>query len=318
MRHRKAVLSTSMAASLVVVLGAGCAATDEPSSGAPDPTEDQGIDPSQLVDYVHTPAGLYHKSCVPEIEDGASVDEHLLVTRADGTTYQLPDCQYPHYRLDSQGMAHSTEVLEPTVHGWVENGYRYNGTGYKQFNADWYVPASPTTNGGLVYFFPGFEPDDYSRIIQPVLQWGYNGDFGGNMWTFASWSCASGSCPHSTPHQTWPNHHIYGKITGSSCSGGICYFNISTTDGTTGQTTNLGWQAHVLYTRGYAALEAYGIDTCSKYPSGPRVWMNTSVWRTDGSLATASWSAQYSSVSPGCSQYVDPYGDSAVGLYWSH
>jgi hypothetical protein len=306
------------ALAVALVSSAGCTELDDsPDVGSTDPSN---VVPSELHDYVQTPGGwLYHKSCTPEIEEGAVVDEQLVVRRVDGTSYQLPPCAYPHYKLDADGSLHSAEVLEPTTNGWVEDGYRYNAGGFKQFNADWYVPASPNTNGGLVYFFPGFEPTDGSRILQPVLQWGYNGDFGGNMWTIASWSCASGSCPHSAPHQTWPNHHIYGKITGSSCSNGICYFNTSTTDADTGQTTNLGWQAHVLYTYGFVTLEAYGIDNCNKYPAGPRIWMNTDVWRTDGSLANAGWTAQYRDVtSPSCGYSVQPWGDSAVGLYWSH
>src|SRR6266568_4644975 len=51
-------------------------------------------DASPGPDFVATPAGWFHRSCVHEIPNGAKVDAAGNVTRADGTTFQIPKCQY--------------------------------------------------------------------------------------------------------------------------------------------------------------------------------------------------------------------------------
>src|SRR6266498_496073 len=51
----------------------------------------------QLPGYVSTPAGWFHKSCVHEIPAGARVSIDHVVTRRDGTKYQIPHCRYPAY-----------------------------------------------------------------------------------------------------------------------------------------------------------------------------------------------------------------------------
>lgn len=45
-------------------------------------------------DYIRTPSGWYHRSCVHEIPNGAHVGEGGLVTRVDGSTFQIPKCAY--------------------------------------------------------------------------------------------------------------------------------------------------------------------------------------------------------------------------------
>jgi len=51
----------------------------------------------------------------------------------------------------------------------------------------WTVPSNPSDNGALIYLFNGIEPSNFSAILQPVLQYGSNGAFGGNYWVIASW-----------------------------------------------------------------------------------------------------------------------------------
>ena len=66
-------------------------------------------------DYVATPAGWYHRSCIHEIPAGARVDRrHGLVTRRDGSTYQLPTCLYP----PRGGRLGAACVLRRTTAGW--------------------------------------------------------------------------------------------------------------------------------------------------------------------------------------------------------
>jgi hypothetical protein len=274
-------------------------------------TTDRLVSDSSEVppDYVATPGGRYHhKDCIHELEKGAVADEEGNVRRADGTTYAVPRCSHAAYRVQKK-----SGEQPPTIGGWYEAGTKYNAGGYTEFDADWYVPSNPSTGGGLLYFFSGLEPDDYTRILQPVLQWGFTGD----SWTLASWSCAQNSCYHSALQATSPGNHIYGWMTGSSCNGGICYWQISTYDATTGAFTALDWQAHVAYTRAYAALEAYRIDTCGQLSLSGGLGMSTSIWRWDGTYASAGWGASYWPISPNCGQYVAGGYAGWVGLYWN-
>jgi len=294
------------------LLGAACSA----GAGDPGSASTQGeavsarVDPnSPGPDYVLTPGGYYHKTCIPELEaDAVSADEDGTVKRADGSTYQLPACAYPHYSTRA-----SEGASPPTVSHWVEAGVRYNLSGYKQFNADWYVPDNPQAGGGLVYFFPGFQDANADRVIQPVLSWGYHG----NYWEISAWSCG-GSCPHTGFARVSAGDHINGWISGSNCSNGVCDWQISTKDDANGAFVSMPWHATVPYTEADVALEAYNINQCNQYPSSPRVWMSTAVWRVDGVYANGTWGTKYWYQNPGCNQYVYPYGSSAVGLYWSH
>jgi hypothetical protein len=47
------------------------------------------------TDWIRTPAGLSHRSCVHEIPAGAVVGVDNVVRRRDGTSYTLPPCLFP-------------------------------------------------------------------------------------------------------------------------------------------------------------------------------------------------------------------------------
>jgi len=82
---------------LVVGLITSIGACNEPMSVTRGQSTDMAVGAVIEVpdDYVATPAGWYHRSCVHEIEDGALVGKDGLVTRRDGAIYQLTRCLYP-------------------------------------------------------------------------------------------------------------------------------------------------------------------------------------------------------------------------------
>ncbi len=194
-------------------------------------------------DYVTTPAGLYHRSCVHEIEDGARAGRNGRVTRKNGTTYQLPNCLHP-----VRHIRHGTERSSPANNGWIEDAYfpLAAGNQYRQQTANWVVPANPvgsyswTTGGPPVFFtFPGLQSSAF--IIQPVIQYGYNGDFGSaSAWVMASWHCDTGpGCTHSAPIGITAGDAMAGSVVASDCANGDCTWTITTRDVTTGQRTIL-------------------------------------------------------------------------------
>src|SRR5262249_53780003 len=148
----------------------------------------------------------------------------------------------------------------PTVNGWVEDGYKHNNAGYGEFDADWTVPAKPSTGNGLVYLFNGIEREDQTRILQPVLMYNYSH---ANERSIASWNCGNAGtyCGHSPIKSVSTGDHIHGSIYGSSCnpSTGACSWLVTTSDWTNGNLTQYSGVASVPYTWSYVSLEAYFI-----------------------------------------------------------
>src|SRR2546425_8344311 len=90
--------STSLRLFVLGVLASMVGCT-EPAGLNPGTSSTRASQPAPEVraNYVRTPAGWYHRSCVHEIEEGALVEKDGLVRRRDGTTYQIPKCLYPVY-----------------------------------------------------------------------------------------------------------------------------------------------------------------------------------------------------------------------------
>lgn len=226
-------------------------------------------------DYVITPFGYFHPSCVLRLAQGESVlADGRVLQHADGALEDIPACKYPHYAASGAiTAAGATKAESPTINGWVESSSVItNSTSYGEIIATWTVPPAPTSkNGEVVYFFPGLEDsNDVVSIIQPVLGW--NMDDTNTPWTIASWNCCpSGITVESTPVNVNPGDTILGT-TVSTCGAGTesCpTWNITTADVTTGGSTTLGNTPSEGQTFNWAfggVLEAYNIVQCSDYP----------------------------------------------------
>jgi hypothetical protein len=119
------------------------------------------------------------------------------------------------------GLVEKSAQIQPYIGwAWVEyswaNAIDIGGLQYYNYlSADWTVPRNPVNkwpyNYQVLYFFPLFQSS--GEIIQPVLQYGYNGSFGGsNSWSMASWSCGDTACPHSSPIGVSQGHQLHGEI----------------------------------------------------------------------------------------------------------
>ena len=147
------------------------------------------------ADYVITPFGYFHPSCVMQVGKADVVRQDLnVIQHADGSSEKIHVCAYPHYKADGEEVigderATTTPGQPPTIgHAWVEYGSVQTDTSYAYLYGYWNVPPMPSTNHGqTVYLFPGME--DYKNvvtIIQPVLGW--NADYS-SAWSIASWNC---------------------------------------------------------------------------------------------------------------------------------
>jgi|GEM_PF-2526998 len=256
----------------------------------------QLIEPTEAQlknEYVTTPSGQVHKSCVHAVANGTTVGKK-------------PACAYKAI-LSNRAKLASTKITEPTVNGWVEASYQYAPSPgwFSYSSAGWYVPWNPSSSGALVYYFPGFENTSGSMsIIQPVLQWGNNGAFGGNYWVIASWFVDSnGTYYYSTPVATSAGQTIDGTMAGSSCTAaGVCTWTITTAIRDTGASTALTVRPGYVYNLAFPfALEAYNLTACSQYPAnGAAAAYNYMYLGTSYTYDTATWSPWVIGGTPSC------------------
>jgi hypothetical protein len=265
-------------------------------------------------ELVFTPAGWYHRSCVYEVPNGARVSRTGQVTRSDDSSYQLPECPYPGRRTEA-----GVRASLPVNNGWIEDArYSLPDRAYGGATARWNAPANPlgSYSGVRVYYtFPGLWSNEY--IVQPVLQYGYNGYFGGSYWTAASWHCDDGSnCTHSTPISVSAGDAMLGSVTASDCQGGECWWTVIARDLT--RQTQSTYVIEDTWNYPNAAggvVEVWGLTTCSQYPRTGVFYSAIALHDEYGVGVTPSW---WNRVTPG----LDPECDfnvtstlSAVNLY---
>jgi len=225
------------------------------------------------ADFVITPFGYFHQSCVRAVASGDTVLADGRVEHANGTRDAVaPVCSYPHYTPSGEVMLGGSKVDPLTIaHSWIEDGATTTTTAYGKLTATWRVPSAPTAyDGQTIYLFPGLV--DYqtdSTIIQPVLGWNA---FFGQVWSVASWNCCpGGTTQYSSPVQVSTGDKIHGLIK-SMCKAGVescTNWKVTSTDTTTHKSTTLSKTPSEGQTFNWAqsgALEVYEIVQCSDYP----------------------------------------------------
>ncbi len=239
------------------------------------------------ADYVATPNGYFHPSCVNEVAAGEVLTSGGRVRRSDGRYRTLAPCRYPHFSKQGQQIepgesaAYSgpapfentaASTPPPSLNGYLVAGYFIDSSHPpSRLAANMTVPTAPTDpQDQIIYLFPGLvDYENEQTILQPVLGW--NG-FGDHAWTVASWNCCvDGSTNHSAPVAVNAGDVIAGTMSGTNCSANICAnWSIVSADQTSGGSTTLTTTAagqRFDWVFG-AALEAYGISTCAQLPGG--------------------------------------------------
>jgi len=228
--------------------------------------------PGLTSEYVRTPHGYFHASCVQHVDQSEELQQDGNIKRADGKIRPVAACAYPHFlksgvRVEATGRAiHLPEVYN----GYLQLVSATLTSGTNELTAYMTVPPNPTTQSGqTLYFFPGLEDaQDVVTILQPVLGWD---GFGANNWTIASWNCCkSGTTYYGNDVVVKPGDLIYGTMVNTSGQN----WTISATD-----ETQTSLASAVLKTNGYkqvfdwvfaGALETYGVSSCAQFPkTGP-------------------------------------------------
>ena len=274
---------------------AACATEDDPTE---DPQASDIDPPATDVELVTTPTGLVHASCIQEIGEGDTIDDDGLVTRPDGTTYQLPECEHDTMPLrdDMQRQRAAVEAtgesvtldsgVVPTDNGWIEAAWWHSPHWMKHLAGNFVVPPAPSNKGSqTIFFFPSFEPAAGTAIIQPVLQWGPSAAGGGKYWAIASWYVGPKRTVHGPLKRVSVGDRLGGTVTGSACtSAGRCTWTITTHDSTHAATSTIKLKTGEVFTEVQGGvLEAYRVDHCNKYPSnGVEAFFNLSFTNGQG------------------------------------
>jgi hypothetical protein len=310
-----------MKTTMTVLAGAFALATgctlDTSSSPADPPASPSPAEPS---DFVQTPAGLVHKTCVHQLADGDTVDDQGNILRANGELEVLAPCAYVDPLQERKRLGGVTQAVQPaTDNGWTETAYWHAPTDVGDFFSTGRVPYPPATQSSqLIYLFSALEDETEENIIQPVLQWGYNGAFGGKYWGIASWyggSYWSGHYYASAYKAVKTGDFVAGAMEGQpppdSCAGGCNW--VTSTWTSTQQTvievhTPLAWR----YVFG-GTIEVYGVNSCSEYPTYD-YFENFEIYQWDSNTRwTPSWAHAIWKTT--CGEHITS-NSSIVNLYY--
>jgi len=270
--------------------------------------------PNVPAEYVITPFGYFHPSCVLLLAEGNTLLADGRVQTADGRVEAAHVCNYPHY-MPSGGIVaadgNSSQTNPPEIEGWLESVSATTSTSFGKISATWPVPPSPTSDDGQCdYFFPGFEDsNDVLSIVQPVLQWG-SGCYitGGAQWIIASWNCCmNGTTWHSTPVDVNAGDTILGTIT-PTCKTKKNYcatWNIVSEDKTTGKKTTLAKSPAdgQIWNWAFGAVsEDYGVVQCSDFPDDSSITFTVQLYNQQRKLiGNPNWQGtQWNSGPPSC------------------
>jgi hypothetical protein len=288
---------------LPLVALSACGGAPQPLAAPPTPCDSTVLRPPGVpAEFVDTPNGWFHPSCVLELEDGDRMREDGRVERSDGRVSDVHTCAHPHY--DRRGRAvldDGTPSYNPTVTGWVEDIKGEQTVGIGSLQATWQVPAAPVTQSNQVlHYWAGLESYEATGknafVLQPVLSWNR---FFPHQWSIASWNCCqNGVTWHSPPAPVNPGDTIFGALTGSACSHGACSsWSVAAWDFSNNQTSSLQTTAfgYVLDKPFTGVLEASDVDYCSKLPANGNVtFSNVSMYDTHGTpVAPPVWDLEY-------------------------
>lgn len=230
--------------------------------------------------WMQIPGKLIRPDCVHQVPSGAQIDldrdgQPTGDIKMNGQVIAHYD-SCPEQSIDTRHFGSQSEHDPgPTGNGWVEASQWELSLGASDdisFLAGyWHVPSPPNADGALVYLFNGIEPSGGGWIMQPVLQWGNNGGFGGNYYVFASWLVGpqgSGIAFVTNPMNVNVGDLLTGVNAQNGVSGNTLSYFVTVADGALGEQTTLNFTSQNLHwVWAYAGvLEAYNVTSCSQFP----------------------------------------------------
>jgi len=263
---------------------------------------------SYETDYLFVPGGRQiHRECVHSIPSHSfsllkdPVTGKAIVTTADGQVLAFPSC------------SHAPKPFHgPAWKAWTQYQVTNKITA---LYGEWTVPPAPVSSDGqILYFWNGIEPQDNSAVLQPVLQYGRTPAGGGNFWGMASWYVSNIHAFHTQLLPVNPGDVVTGnnQILGNGSwviTGGIRGSS---------RTVSFTYQPPSSdYTYAYQVLEAYTITNCiSEYPqTGAIVFDNISV-SVANSTVTPTWEIMTQQPIT-CKEHAGVASPTEVSIIWN-
>ncbi len=272
------------------------------STARPEPSTSARYENVVPLDYVVTPHGLFHKSCVHEVNAGAHIDAEGTVIAPSGLKFQLGACQFPvePYATREVRVKPPVYMVTPadiasmyTTMGWDEATFWLSGSRLGSMTASFAVPKAPKHAGEALFLWFGTRSSDGHEIIQPVLQYGPKTPSGGNVWTMSGWICCPvGNDVYSTPLQVYAGDQLAGRVERRTCGPTTCDWEVAVTDVRLGQTTGFSNDTSKDYICQIGgAVESYGVVDCDGYPEdGSTTFSGIAMLDEGGAQLQANWS----------------------------
>jgi hypothetical protein len=273
-------------------------------------------------DLVTTPFGKVERRCVYELRAGEAIQDENTVATKTGTRTLASEqgCAIPGRKAGTTG----NDITAPTTNGWVMAGWWNLPFWGSTLWSSLTVPRDPAQKRNqLLYFFSSFEDQSYSWIVQPVLQYGSNGAFGGRYWTIASWIVGpQNRVYYSTPVRTYAGDNLWGLIQGLNCTrSGQCTWSITMLNKTRKTSSDLRSNLRLPAMRSAqgGVLEAYNVNYCGEYPAQTsEAFTNIGVYDGASVKRKSAWGEALWSTRPSCGFDVTmKQGEaSSVTLHW--
>jgi hypothetical protein len=274
---------------------------------------------SAKAELVQTPVGKIDKSCIHEVPHGAHVNPETgdVFDKDNKFLEHHGPCGVPWVGDDitGKGNGHAAKGGQAPDGPWYEQvtASPLSGSpGFDSFAVNFQVPPNPTNNGALIYLWPGLEnlsSTNWVTVIQPVLQWGNNGTFGGNYWVISSWGVVNGgNAYHSPPLNTSAGYSLQGYLYQT----GPINWQIQTVDFTNGYYTYLNWTSRTYWPQynwaQMGVLEIYNLSNCNQLPNNfgmyfflQQAYEQGPYWNSFNNVTNSlSWSGGSDGKTPSC------------------
>jgi len=272
-------------------------------------------------DFVLVPGGrLLHKSCVRHLPAGAMVQEHhddgrTVVLTKEGETIRFPACAYEAIAVE-KGFSRMDGQDSAQYDGYMQQASEYHHEGFTEISGDWTVPGNPTQQKNqVIYLWLGTDDYEAGNVVQPVLQWGFNGNFGGNEWLFVSWFVTIGSANVGPQVTCSVGDDLFGIV---SLNATAMQYNSTALNQDTGESSEL----MVATTRtknedlALVAMEGYSLTSCAELPGGDGETFSLLTLAENGQHVTPEWQPATYYHDCGVKAYVN--SSSTVFLAWQN
>jgi len=259
--------------------------------------------------YKILPGGrMIHEDCIHSIPSRAFKIE---TDESSGSYYVLT--------IEGQRLSFPKCPFEPIpYHGpaWKAWTQYENPSKISYLYGEWQVPPIPPfSDGQILYFWNGVEPEDNSAVLQPVLQYGLTPAGGGNYWGIASWYVSNADAFSTKVLALNPGDIVTGEnkyftngswaITGTKKGGDSASYVSFTYQPPSSD-----------YTWAYQVLEAYTITDChSDYPVTGKIIFDNIVVEVAESTVTPTW--QIMTKDPTCSEAAGVISPTQVSILWN-